>query len=412
MSRPSLPAPLAVVAAVFHNASLRRVLAAFIGFSLAEWATWIAILVYAFNRGGATETGIAALIQLAPSAVVAPLAASFGDRMRRERALLIAYLVQVAAMGATGVLLLVDAPAWIVYLGAAVAASSITLTRPIQAAILPSISRTPSELTAANVAAGGIATASMLVGPALAGLALAFTGSATVFLGAAAVELVSAVLVRGIHPIDGDQVLDRPVAGWRSALPDALDGLGMLLRERQPRAVLSVLGAAAILWGALDVFIVVLALDVLALGESGVGYLNAALGAGGLLGAAFSVSFIGRRGLVGPLGLGVLLWSLPLAALGLLSSVPAAAAMLALAGVGRVVMDVTATTLLQRATDSRMLARMFGALEGIHMASLAVGSIVAPLLIAVAGRARRVRAGGNRHAAGRGRSLADHAAAG
>ena len=151
----------------------------------------------------------------------------------------------------------------------------------------------------------------MLVGPALAGLALAFTGSATVFLGAAAVELVSAVLVRGIHPIDGDQVLDRPVAGWRHALPDALDGLGMLLRERQPRAVLSVLGAAAILWGALDVFIVVLALDVLALGESGVGYLNAALGAGGLLGAAFSVSFIGRRGLVGPLGLGVLLWSLP-----------------------------------------------------------------------------------------------------
>ena len=386
MSRPSLPAPLAVVTAVFHNASLRRVLAAFIGFSLAEWATWIAILVYAFNRGGATETGIAALIQLAPSAVVAPLAASFGDRMRRERALLIAYLVQVAAMGATGVLLLVEAPAWIVYLGAAVAASSITLTRPIQAAILPSISRTPSELTAANVAAGGIATASMLVGPALAGLALAFTGSATVFLGAAAVELVSAVLVRGIHPIDGDQVLDRPVAGWRSALPDALDGLGMLLRERQPRAVLSVLGAAAILWGALDVFIVVLALDVLALGESGVGYLNAALGAGGLLGAAFSVSFIGRRGLVGPLGLGVLLWSLPLAALGLLSSVPAAAAMLALAGVGRVVMDVTATTLLQRATDSRMLARMFGALEGIHMASLAVGSIVAPLLIAVAGQ--------------------------
>jgi MFS family permease len=385
VSRPSLPAPLAVVVAVFHNASLRRVLAAFIGFSLAEWTTWIAILVYAFNRGGATETGIAALIQLAPSAVVAPLAASLGDRMRRERALLIAYLVQVVSMGATGMLLLVDAPAWLVYLGAAAAASSITLTRPIQAAILPSLSRTPSELTAANVAAGGIATASMLVGPVLAGLALAFTGSATVFLGAAAVELLSAVLVRGIHPIDADQVVERPVAGWRSALPEAVEGLGVLVRESQPRAVLSVLGAAAVMWGALDVFLVVLALDVLALGESGVGFLNAALGAGGLLGAVLSVSLIGRRGLAGPLGLGVLLWSLPLAAIGLLASVPAAMTMLALAGIGRVMMDVTATTLLQRATDPRMLARLFGVLEGVHMASLAVGSIVAPLLIALTG---------------------------
>jgi len=294
VSRPSLPAPLAVVVAVFHNASLRRVLAAFIGFSLAEWTTWIAILVYAFNRGGATETGIAALIQLAPSAVVAPLAASLGDRMRRERALLIAYLVQVAAMGATGLLLLADAPAWIVYVAAAVAASSITLTRPIQAAILPSISRTPSELTAANVAAGGIATASMLVGPVLAGLALALTGSATVFLGAALVELVSAALVHGIHPIVRDEVRERPAVRWRNAFPDAVDGLGVLLREGQPRAVLSVLGAAAVLWGALDVFIVVLALDVLALGESGVGFLNAALGAGGLLGAALSLSLVGR----------------------------------------------------------------------------------------------------------------------
>jgi MFS family permease len=385
VSRPSLPAPLAVVVAVFHNASLRRVLAAFIGFSLAEWTTWIAILVYAFNRGGATETGIAALIQLAPSAVVAPLAASLGDRMRRERALLIAYLVQVVSMGATGMLLLVDAPAWLVYLGAAAAASSITLTRPIQAAILPSLSRTPSELTAANVAAGGIATASMLVGPVLAGLALAFTGSATVFLGAAVVELLSAVLVRGIHPIDADQVVERPVAGWRSALPEAVEGLGVLVRESQPRAVLSVLGAAAVMWGALDVFLVVLALDVLALGESGVGFLNAALGAGGLLGAVLSVSLIGRRGLAGPLGLGVLLWSVPLAAIGLLASVPAAMTLLALAGIGRVMMDVSATTLLQRATDPRMLARLFGVLEGVHMASLAVGSIVAPLLIALTG---------------------------
>lgn len=104
-----------------------------------------------------------------------------------------------------------------------------------------------------------------------------------------------------------------------------------------------------------------------------------------MLGAVLSVSLVGRRGLARPLGLGVLLWTLPLAAIGLLSSVPAAATMLAVAGVGRVLMEVSATTLLQRATDPRMLARLFGVLEGIHMASLAIGSILAPVLIVLTG---------------------------
>ena len=122
------------------------------------------------------------------------------------------------------------------------------------------------------MAAGGIATASMLVGPALAGLALAAPDRRPSSSGAALVELLSAVLVRGIHPIEADQSRRSPRAAWRSGIPDAVDGLRAL--RRQPRAVLSVLGAAAVMWGALDVFIVVLALDVLALGESGVGFLE------------------------------------------------------------------------------------------------------------------------------------------
>jgi MFS family permease len=148
---------------------------------------------------------------------------------------------------------------------------------------------------------------------------------------------------------------------------------------------LAVLGAAAMLWGALDVFIVVLALDVLALGESGVGYLNAAVGAGGLAGAALSLALIGRRGLSRPLGIGVLLWSVPLAAIGLLASAPAVIALLAAAGLGRVLMDVAGRTLLQRVAHDHMLSRLFGLLEGVHMGSLAIGSIAAPALIAMTG---------------------------
>jgi cyclic nucleotide-binding protein/MFS transporter len=380
-----LPASLAVVAAVFHNASLRRVLLAFAGFSLAEWSSWIAILVFAYGRGGATETGIAALIQLTPSAILAPLAASIGDHVRRERALLLAYLLQTACMALTAAALLANAPAPLIYLAAASAATSITLTRPVQAAILPSLSRTPSELTAANVAAGAIETGAMLVGPLLSGLALALTGPGIVFAGAALVTLAGAALVSGISVLDEDRHLER-LPDARAMVREAFAGFGLLVREREPRAVLQVLGAAAMLWGALDVLIVVLALDVLRLGESGVGILNAAVGAGGLTGSVLTLALIGRRGLSAPLAAGILLWSLPLAAIGLLLNAPAVIVLLAAAGLGRVVMDVAGRTLLQRVAQDQVLSRLFGLLEGIHMGSLAVGSILAPALVAIAGQ--------------------------
>jgi len=90
--RPRIPTALHAMAAGFGNRAIRRVLVAFVGFSLAEWASWIAILVYAYRQGGTTETGIVALVQLAPSILVAPVGASLGDRLRRETALRISYL--------------------------------------------------------------------------------------------------------------------------------------------------------------------------------------------------------------------------------------------------------------------------------------------------------------------------------
>lgn len=387
MSRVRLPAPFAAVMAVARNGSLRRVLLGFIGFNLAEWATWIAILVYAYDRGGATEAGVAALVQLAPSALVAPLAATVGDRIRRERALLLAYLIQSATMGLTALALLASAPAPIVYVAAASAAAAITLTRPVQAAILPSLSRTPAEMTAANVAAGTLENGSILVGPVLAGLTLAFSGPGIVFAASAVLVLSGALLVLGIRPIAAGRALEEPGAsGWRGLVAEAIGGFGLLIEEHRPRTVLALLGAAAILWGALDILLVVLALDLLAIGEPGIGYLNAAIGAGGLLGSALSVSLIGRSRLAAPFAAGIALWALPLLLVGVLPGFAAALVLLAAAGMGRIVMDVAGRTLLQRVAPDRLLTRVFGVLEGLETAALALGSIVAPALIAIAGQ--------------------------
>src|SRR5262249_14297594 len=83
---------------VMTDPNLRRVELAFLGFNMTEFATWIAILVYAFEAGGAGTTGIVAVILLVPSAIVAPFAAYSGDRFRRDRVLQVDYLLQGVAI--------------------------------------------------------------------------------------------------------------------------------------------------------------------------------------------------------------------------------------------------------------------------------------------------------------------------
>jgi hypothetical protein len=370
--------------AVARNHSLRRVELAFLGFNLTEWGIWVAILVFAYGRGGASEVALVAVLQLAPAAVVAPLAASFGDRYPRERVLLTAYLLQAAVAAAIAASLLADAPVAIVYTLAAAANVSITLTRPVQAAILPSLSRTPAELTAANVAGGSIETTAILIGPAVAGVVLQALGPGPVFVGAATLSLAGAILVAGLpRTVAPDRGAGAP--GMRAVIRETVAGFTMLAREERPRSVVVLLGSASVLWGALDVLLVVLALDALSMGQSGVGFLNAAIGAGGIVGAVLAALLIGRARLAGPFGAGLLLWGGALAAIGLLPLPAVALLLLALAGMGRVVMDVAGRTLLQRVSPDALLSRVFGVLEGIDNASLAIGSIVAPALLAVAG---------------------------
>ncbi len=236
------------------------------------------------------------------------------------------------------------------------------------------------------MADGSVEAVAIVVGPILAGLTLAAAGPGAVFAGAALVLVAGALLVAGIRsahrdPLPAGQVRD----GWRGMMAEALGGFRVMVAEPRPRSVLALLGAAAVLWGTLDVLLVVLAVDLLLIGDTGVGYLNAALGVGGLAGAGFAVLLIGRARLAVPFAAGIGMWAVPIGLIGLVPGVPAALLLIAAAGLGRVVMDVAGRTLLQRVAPDHSLARTFGVLEGLHMAALAVGSVAAPLLILLAG---------------------------
>jgi Cyclic nucleotide-binding domain/Transmembrane secretion effector len=371
-----------VVRTVSGNPGLLRVELAYVGFNVAEWATWVSILAFAYEVGGAAATGLVALVQRVPAARVAPLAAVAGDRYRRERVLLGGYVAQAASMTATAAALLAGAPVPLIYGLAALAATSITITRPAQYALLPTLARTPDELTAANVASSWTESVSVLAGPALAALLLDVSGPGAVFGTMATALACSGLLVTGVEGPGPDLV---PAGGGRPGrlrgmLATAFGGFRALARERLPRLSVGLLTAQFLMVGALDVLLVVLAFEILDLGSSGVGLLNSAVGAGAIAGSALTVLLVGRR-LVVPIGIGFACWGLALGAVGLVPDRAAVPALLAVAGAGGILTEVAGRLLLQRSAPNEVLSRVFGVLEGMSMAAIGVGSAVVPLAI-------------------------------
>jgi MFS family permease len=369
-----------VLSAVFSRPALRRVQLAFAGFNAAEWGVWIAMLVFAYDQGGATAAGLVALVQLVPSGLYAPFAAALADRHPAGRVLTAGYLAQAVSMAATAAALLGGAPPLLAYALAAAASSATTITRPAQAVLVPSLVRSADELTSMNVVFGWTEAISLLLAPALTGLVLAVSGPGAVFAVMAVVALASAGLTR---PLRGAPGAARDETD--SSLAQAGAGARMVAREPAARILVGVLGTQFLMIGALDVLFVVLAVDVLEIGSAGAGYLNAAFGAGGVIGIAGTVALVGRSRLAPPVAAAALIWSLALLGLAVWTSVFAAFALFVLAGSARTVLDVAARTLLQRTAATDVLARVFGLLETLDSIGLAAGALLAPLLVALLG---------------------------
>jgi MFS family permease len=371
---------LRVVSIVLRNPDLRREQIAFFFFNGAEWAVWIAMLVYAYDRGGATMASLVALIQLVPAALFAPFASVLADRYRPALVLLLSYVAQGVALAATAAVLLGGGPAWLAYAAAAVAATAVTVTRPTIASLTPALARAPAELTAANVVSGWNESISVLLAPAVAGVLLMEWGPGWVFLLMAVLVLAGAVImlpVRGPTAAAAEEGV--------GATAEILEGVRVLQREPAARLLVGLLGSQYVAIGMLDVLFVVLAIDTLGMGQGGAGYLNAAFGAGGVLGIALTASLVGRARLMPAVIAALAAWAATFALMAVWSQATAALLLLAVAGAARSLFDVAGRTLLQRTAPADVLARVFGVLEALIMAGTAVGALIAPVLVHVGG---------------------------
>src|SRR5438093_11068405 len=166
MKRPSQA--VSELAALARNENLRRVELAWGASIAAEWTHFVALGVFAYNAGGASAVGVAGLVRMLPAAVVAPFAATLGDRFRRERFLVVISLVGSAALGGSAAAFFVARSEAIVFGLAAVVGVTSTLFRPALQAILPSLARTTEELIAANGASSTVESLGTLVAPLMA----------------------------------------------------------------------------------------------------------------------------------------------------------------------------------------------------------------------------------------------------
>lgn len=366
------------VAAVVRDRALRLVLFAFAIFRPTESAQWIAILVYAYRDGGTGAMGIAAVALLVPAALLAPFVAQIGDRMPRERALALSYVAQGLAAGLTAVALAADLPSPFVYTGAVVLNVAITATRPTHLSVLPELAETPAQLTAANALTSSLEGFAIFIGPLLAGVMIALEGPWLVF-GVMAFSLTGMGLaLLAVHA--RTRLVTTP-----ASTGGALEGFRELRRRPGARLLLGFVTGQTAVIGALDVLTVILAYGVLSMGPAGPGVLSAAVGVGGLLGAAAAMTLIGRSRLAPAFVLGVVAIGVPIALVALAQGPLTAILLLGIAGVGKSFFDVTARTLLQRTVDDDVLARVFGVQEGLSMAALAVGSVIAPILVVTFG---------------------------
>jgi MFS family permease len=383
--RERLAASARSFAAVFGNRDLRRLQLAWAGSIAGHWSYLVALAVYAYDQGGAAAVGIVAVIRMIPAAVAAPFMSTLADRFPRRLVMIVVDLVRAALMCAAALTILVDGPAALVYAIVAVSTVVGVAFRPAQAALLPSLARNPAELTAANVASSTIESVGSIVGPALGGLLLAVSSAEVVFAVNALSFVWSAALVVGIAAAATPVKRTAAAEGGRGFLAEAAEGIRAIFHDRDTRTLVGVYCAQTLVAGALGVLVVVTALDVLELDDAGVGWLNAALGAGGLAGGFVALVLATRGRLAGDFGVGVALFGLPLALVAAWPSPWTAAAALVLVGIGNSITDVAALTILQRTVPDDVLGRVLGVLEGLLLACLGLGALLVPLLVETSG---------------------------
>jgi MFS family permease len=369
---------------VMRNPSIRRIELGWAIGTAADWAFLVILLVVAYDAGGALAVGILGAVRTVPAMIAAPYASILVHRYRGDRVLTAINVVRCAGALLAAIAIGADMPIGLVFVLAALVAGAGSLIRPIQSALLPAFAQTPRELVAANVASSTGEGFGTFIGPLLASLVVAGTGSVAASLLVAVTFAGAAAAVTGIR---FERAADARggAAEEHAARLRVGDALRVLRRYRGATLVAGDFAAQTFVRGLLVTLIVVSAIELLSMGDSGIGLLNAAIGFGGLVGALGALGLTGGPGLTRVFSIALAVWGLPLILIGAWPVAGLAVVALFVTGVSNAVLDVSGFTLVQRGVRNEDRVTMFGVMEGLFGFGLLAGSLVGPALVALVG---------------------------
>ena len=361
---------------VFANRDVRNLQLAGVGSTLGIWAYGVALPVYAYHAGGPRAVGLLFFARFVLGALAGPWVGVLADRWPRRRVMLISDLIRCGLLAGMTAVASTGGNAYAIYVLAIASTVVAVAYNPAQSALLPSLVDSPDELTAANVVGNTISSVGMFAGPALGGVLLALSGPAAVFALTGGLTVWSIAFVLQIPRDEAPAPPERP-----HFLIELTAGFATMIRRPALRVVMGLTAAQALVDGALEVLLVVLAIRLLHGDNATLGWLNTAIGIGSILGAFVVAVLATRRRLAGGFAIGLLLSSVPLALAAAVSSLAPALILVGTLGVGAIFCQVNGVTLLQRSTENEVMGRVFAVFETLILSGLAVGSLATPAVI-------------------------------
>jgi hypothetical protein len=341
--------------------------------------------VYELTRSS-LAVGLVSLAQLFPLIIGSLIGGSVVDAVDRRRLLLV--VESLAAACSVGLAVNADlTPAlWPLFVLPALAAALSGFDSSARNAMVPNMVRR-SEVSAANAMFQALFQLGAVAGPAAAGLLLAGPGIRFVYwmdvatFGAA---LLSVFLISPQPPGRGAR---------RPGLRSIVEGFAFL-RGRQAIQGAYLIDINAMVFGMPRALFPALASTVFGGGAATVGFLYAAPGAGALAGALTTgwVGRIRRQGLA--VIIAVIVWGLAIAGFGLVSWLPAALVLLAVAGWADVISAVFRNTIIQLSVPDALRGRLSGLQIAVVAGGPRVGDFEAGAVATVFGDTASVVSGG------------------